>query len=572
MRKMWNLIEGVERVCRPKRIVVCDGTETDRERLTDGMVRDRKLLPLNRRARPNSFLHRSNPNDVARTENDTFICTEKKEDAGPTNHWMDPREARRRVDPLFKGAMRGRTMYVIPYCAGPAGSPYARYGVQVTDSPYAALSLDGIMTRIAPETLNMEEDNTVFGPHSVGTLDPKNRYILHFPEENFIISINSGYGGNALLPKKCHGLRLASWAGRREGWLAEHMMIAGVERPDGKVFYIAGAFPSSCGKTNLAMLSPSLPGYKVWTVSDDLCWMHVGSDGRLWAINPEAGFFAVAPGTSPQSNPNMIATVARNTIFTNVGLAPGRMPWWEGLSDAPPAGVRDWRGRPWGGDDSVAHKNARFTVSARQCPTLSPHWEDPQGVPISAILFGGRRPDTVPLVAEAFSWEHGVYMGATLRSETTAAATGDIGVLRRDPFAMLPFCGYNMADYFGHWFTVGRRLTNPPHIFTVNWFRRGAGGKFLWDGFGENIRVLDWIIERVNGKGDAEETPVGFVPSALDLEGSRMSRSSLKEATTVKRDDWKSETASVQEFFETFGDRMPPELWQEHAALSARLR
>lgn len=576
-RALNEWIEEVARVTQPDRIVWCDGSEREYHALLEQMLGDGTLLRLNERKYPNCYLHRSHPTDVARTEHLTFICTPKPEDAGPTNNWMSPQEARERVGALFRGCMKGRTMYVVPYLMGPPGSPFSEVGVEVTDSPYVVANMR-IMTRMGKIALEHLGDSEHFvrGLHSLGDLSPERRYICHFPEERAIWSIGSGYGGNALLGKKCHSLRIASVEARDEGWLAEHMLIIGVEDPEGNVTYLAGAFPSACGKTNLAMLvpPPALSRYKVWTVGDDIAWLRLGPDGRLWAVNPETGFFGVAPGTSVKTNPNAMIALSRNSIFTNVALTPEGTPWWEGMSD-PPEFAYDWQGKPWtpASGRPAAHPNARYTAPARQCPSISPHWEDPQGVPISAILFGGRRARVAPLVYEAFDWAHGVFVGASMASETTAAAMGEIGVVRRDPMAMLPFCGYNMADYFRHWLWMGTRSPRMPRIFHVNWFRTDERGQFLWPGFGENLRVLKWIIERVNGRGDAQETPIGYVPTpeALDLEGLTLSKEAVRELLHVDPNEWRQEAEAIAEFFRRFGDRLPEELWQAHRQLLRRL-
>jgi phosphoenolpyruvate carboxykinase (GTP) len=570
-------VEESAQLCKPDRVVWCDGTREERERLTEQALSTGELLQLNEHQLPGCTLHRSNPNDVARTEGLTFICCPKKEDAGPTNNWMDPAEAYRRLSAIFDGSMRGRTLYVVPYLMGPPGSAFAKVGVEITDSVYVALNM-GLMTRmgrVAMEQLNAAGDFTR-GLHSRADLNPERRYICHFPQDNTIWSVGSGYGGNALLSKKCLALRLASVLGREQGWLAEHMLIVGVEDPSGKITYLCGAFPSACGKTNLAMLVPPerFKGWRVWTVGDDIAWLRPAPDGRLYAVNPEAGFFGVAPGTSMKSNPNAALAVRQNTIFTNVALKPDRTVWWEGLEEPPPECV-DWKGQAWTPQSGhpAAHPNSRFTVDIHQCRSYSPEWDNPNGVPISAILFGSRRASVVPLVYEAFNWQHGTFLGATLSSETTAAATGQVGVVRRDPFAMLPFCGYNMADYFGHWVQMGKRLSRPPRVFRVNWFRRGADGKFLWPGFGENLRVLQWIIQRCEGVGEARETPIGFLPrpSALDLDGLELPRSTTEELLSVNPLHWGGALESQQQFLEKFGERMPREMWDEHHALAKRL-
>jgi phosphoenolpyruvate carboxykinase (GTP) len=571
-------VQEVSRLTRPDRTVWCDGSEGENQRLLEKMAADGTFHRLNPATYPNCFLHRSNPNDVARTEHVTFICTQDKQDAGPTNHWMEPAEGKQKVGELFKGAMKGRTMYVVPYIMGPADSPYSKVGVEVTDSPYVVASMR-IMTRMGRAALDRLGDSADFVPglHSLGDLDPDRRFILHFPEEQLIWSIGSGYGGNALLGKKCFSLRIASWMARQQGWMAEHMLILGLEAPDGKVTYMAAAFPSACGKTNLAMMVSALEGqgYRVWTVGDDIAWMHVGEDGWLRAINPEAGFFGVAPGTSAKTNPNVMTALRKNSLFTNVGLTPASEPWWEGMEGEPPKGLVDWKGQHWSpSKGAAAQPNSRYTVPAHQASCISPQWQAAEGVPISAFIFGGRRAHLTPLVYEARSWQHGVFVGATMASETTAAATGAVGVTRRDPMAMLPFCGYNMADYFRHWLEMGRRIPHPPKIFHVNWFRRGADGEFLWPGYGENTRVLKWILERVEGRGKAQETAIGHVPTAdgLTLDGLAISPATLQELLSVDPADWAEELEETHKFFERFGKHLPPELWTEHEQLGARLQ
>lgn len=568
-------VDEVAALTKPDRIVWCDGSQEEYRSIVEHMLAEGSLIALNQKTHPNCYLHRSHPNDVARTEHLTYICTSSKEDAGPTNNWMSPKEAKERVGRLFQGCMKGRTMYVLPYIMGPVGSPYSKLGVEVTDSPYVAISMR-IMTRMGKAALQQlgNSDDFVPGLHSLGDLDPQRRYILHFPEERLIWSIGSGYGGNALLGKKCFSLRIASWMARQEGWLAEHMLILGLEDPTGSITYMAAAFPSACGKTNLAMLVSPLKGYRVWTIGDDIAWMHIGPDGRLWAINPEYGFFGVAPGTNYKTNPNMMVAASRNTIFTNVALTPDGQPWWEGMDSQPPSGTLDWQGHPFKpGQGHAAHPNSRFTVPIPQCPSLSPHWEDPQGVPISAIIFGGRRSRVAPLVYQAFNWQHGVLIGATMASETTAAATGAVGVVRRDPMAMLPFCGYHMGDYFAHWLAIGRRLSHPPAIFCVNWFRTDESGSFLWPGFGQNVRVLKWILERIQGRGEAQETAIGYVPTpqSLDLDGLDLPPSTMEKLLRVDRDEWLQETADQGRFLEHLGERVPQELWQEFRDLRKRL-
>jgi len=570
-------VEEAARLTRPQRITWCDGSEDEAAQMQEEMLREGRTLRLNSKTYPNCILHRSNPNDVARTEKVTFICTRDRESAGPTNNWMAPAEAKEKLTALFAGAMKDRTMYVVPYVMGPAASPQSRVGVEITDSPYVVASMR-IMTRMGKAAMERLGGSADFVPglHSLGDLNPERRYIVHFQEEKTIWSIGSGYGGNALLGKKCFALRIASWMAREQGWMAEHMLILGLEAPSGKVTYMAAAFPSACGKTNLAMMVSALQdqGYRVWTIGDDIAWMQIGADGYLRAINPEAGFFGVAPGTNAHTNPNVMAAIKKNTIFTNTAMTANQEPWWEGMDATPPPGLVDWQGRAWSASNGpAAQPNSRYTVPARQSPCISPRFEDPAGVPISAFIFGGRRARLAPLVFESFSWQHGVYIGATMASETTAAATGAVGVTRRDPMAMLPFCGYNMADYFRHWLEMGRRVPHPPKIFHVNWFRKGADGKFLWPGYGENVRVLKWILERVEGTGGAAETPIGLVPSqnALTTDGLNVSRGTIEELLRVDSSDWSREHEEAGEFFERFGDRLPEEIRGEHARLGERL-
>ena len=577
-RALQAWVEENERLCRPKQVVWCDGSEEERVRLTEEAMRAGDLIPLNPTRLPGCHLHRSAVNDVARTEKLTFICSGAKDDAGPTNNWLAPQEAYERLRGIFDRSMSGRTMYVVPFLMGPQGSPFSKIGVEITDSVYVALNM-GLMTRmgrVALDDLGSSEEFTR-GLHSKADLDDSRRFICHFPQDNTIWSVGSGYGGNALLSKKCLALRLASVLGSKEGWLAEHMLIVGIEDPSGRVTYVCGAFPSACGKTNLAMLVPPehFKGWRVWTVGDDIAWLRPGEDGRLWAVNPEAGFFGVAPGTSRASNPNALAMLHKDAIFTNVALKEDGTYYWEGL-EPPPAACVDWRGRPWtpASPEPAAHPNARFTVSIRQAPSYTDEWNNPKGVPISAILFGARRANVVPLVYEAFSWQHGVYLGATMASETTAAATGAVGVVRRDPFAMLPFCGYNMADYFGHWLAVGSRLSRPPRIFRVNWFNRGDDGRFIWPGFGENLRVLRWVIERCHGRGEAVETPIGVMPtkSGIDTGGLQLPPGAVDRLLAVDHEGWLRALASQEEFFDRFGDRLPNAMRVEHESLRTRLK
>ena len=567
------------RLTRPDRIVWCDGSEDEKRRLTQEAVAAEVLIPLNHQRRPDSYLHRSDPNDVARTEEVTFICAPTKEEAGATNNWMGPDEAYRKLGTLLDGSMRGRTMYVIPYVMGPLGSRFSKVGVEITDSIYVVLSMR-IMTRIGRVALDMLGDSADFnrGLHCTLDLDPARRFICHFPQDNTIWSVGSGYGGNALLSKKCFALRIASSLGRKEGWLAEHMLIVGVQNPAGQTRYVLGAFPSACGKTNLAMLNPppALKGWRIFTVGEDIAWLRIGPDGGLWAINPEAGYFGVAPGTSARTNPNAIRMLEQSgAIFTNVATTPDGDVWWEGMDAEPPKDLIDWRGRQWdrNSGERAAHPNSRFTTPMINNPVLSPHANDPEGVPISAIIFGGRRATTIPLVLESRDWTHGVFMGATMGSETTAAAAGKVGVLRRDPMAMLPFCGYNVGDYFAHWLDIGQKLKRPPRIFMVNWFRKDADGNFLWPGYGENLRVLKWMLERTHGAARANETPVGLVPddAALDLTGLEISLDRLRQALAIDPGEWRAELASSGEFFDRIGRALPGALREKHQMLAAAL-
>jgi phosphoenolpyruvate carboxykinase (GTP) len=573
-------VDEVAALTKPDRIHWCDGSEAERRRLTETAVASGVLLPLNPWKRPGCYLHRSKPNDVARVEHLTFICTPSKHEAGPTNNWMAPDEAYSKLGKLFDGSMRGRTLYVIPYVMGPLGSSFSKVGIELTDSIYVVLNMR-IMTRMGQPALEMLGDSNDFnrGLHALLDVDPERRYICHFPQDNTVWSIGSGYGGNVLLGKKCLALRIGSHLGRTEGWLAEHMLILGVESPEGQVTYVAGAFPSACGKTNFAMLIPPkrFEGWRVFTVGDDIAWMRPGEDGRLWAVNPEAGYFGVAPFTSPKSNATAMQTIARDTIFTNVALTADGDVWWEGIDDGrePPEGLLDWQGRPWkpGGSEKAAHPNSRFTAPMVNNPHLSKAADDPDGVPISAIIFGGRRATTVPLVMQSFNWTHGVYLGATMGSETTAAAAGAVGVVRRDPMAMLPFCGYNMGDYFGHWLRMRTQIAQPPKIFMVNWFRKGPDGSLLWPGYGENMRVLKWIVDRARGLTGAQETLVGWVPRPgdIDLSGLPIEPERFRAATDINLDDWKRELESQREFFDQIGPTMPPALQLQRELLLANL-
>ena len=569
-------VDEVAGTTKPANVVWCDGSESENQRLVEGMLEDGTLIGLNKQAAPGCTLHRSHPSDVARTEHLTFIASRRQEDAGPTNNWMAPQDAKARVGPLFDGVMKGRTMYVVPYVMGPLGSPFSKVGIEVTDSPYVVANMR-IMTRMGQAALDQlgGGDEFVPGLHSTGDLSPDRRYIVHFPEERLIWSVGSGYGGNALLGKKCFALRIASTMAREQGWMAEHMLILELTLPSGETHYVGAAFPSACGKTNLAMLqSPvELDGVRVRTIGDDIAWLRPGPDGRLWAVNPEAGFFGVVPGTGPDTNPMALQTIAQNTIFTNVAVTPDGVPWWEGKDKSPPADLIDWQGKPWDRTGKAAHPNSRFTAPARQCPTMSSRWEDPQGVPLSAIVFGGRRARVAPLVFQSRDWEHGVFVGATMGSETTAAATGQVGVVRRDPMAMLPFCGYNMGDYFAHWLRMGQAVSRPPAVFHVNWFRTDKAGRFVWPGFGQNLRVLLWMIERVKGQARAEETPVGLVPTrdALNLEGLSLSSADLDTLLSVDREEWAAEVPEIRAFFDRFGDRCPQALHESLDSLSQQL-
>lgn len=576
-------IKEMKQLVTPEEVIWIDGSEEQLENLRAQACSTGELKKLNQEKLPGCYLHHTAVNDVARVEGRTFICSRKEEDAGPTNHWMEPKKAYTMLYDIAKDSYKGRTMYVIPYSMGPIGSPFSKIGIELTDSIYVVLNM-AIMTRVGKAVLDTlgNSNDWVRGLHCKCNIEEENRYICHFPEDNTIISVNSGYGGNVLLGKKCFALRIASYLGKQEGWMAEHMLILGIQNPKGEIKYVTAAFPSACGKTNLAMLIPpagyEAKGYKIWTVGDDIAWMRIGPDGRLWAVNPENGFFGVAPGTNEKSNPNALHSTRQGTIFTNVAHnLDDNTVWWEGLDKNPPEHAVDWMGNPWNGktsDKKGAHPNSRFTAPAKNCPCISPEFDSGKGVPISAIIFGGRRAQTTPLVYQSKNWNNGVFVGSIMASETTAAATGAVGVVRRDPMAMLPFCGYHMGDYFKHWIEMGEKLGDKaPKIFNVNWFRLDEDGNFIWPGFGDNLRVLDWILNRCEDKIDAAETPIGYVPKAEDinLEGLDFSLDTLKSILTVDKDQWRKEAEGIEEFYKKFGDKLPTELHEQLNALKAGL-
>ena len=581
-KAVLSWIDEMTAITKPDKIVWITGEEEQLGALREQAVKEGILIKLNPDKLPGCYLHRTDPDDVARVEDRTFICCEKEEDAGPTNHWVEPKEMYERMYALADGAYKGRTMYIIPYSMSIIGSPFAKYGFELTDSIYVVLNMH-IMTRIGKAVCDALGDDTGFikGLHCQCNLDKDNKYIVHFPQDNTIISMNSNYGGNVLQGKKCFALRIASNLGRQEGWMAEHMLILGIQNPRGEIKYISAAFPSACGKTNLAMLIPPEGlqrwGWRVWCVGDDIAWLRVGKDGRLWAVNPENGFFGVAPGTSMKSNPNALISTHKDTIFTNVALdLSDNTVWWEGLNKTPPARAIDWRGRPWTpqSPEKAAHPNSRFTAPARNCPCLSPEFDNPEGVPISAIVFGGRRAKTAPLVYQSFNWQHGVFIGSIMASETTAAATGRVGVVRRDPMAMLPFCGYHMGDYWQHWLDMEKSVPHLPKIFNVNWFRTDDNGEFIWPGFGENLRVVEWILKRCFDEADARETEIGYLPKVEDinLDGIDVDPDTLAGLLSVDRDLWKQETEGIHEFYAKFGDKLPKALAEELAGLEERLK
>ena len=586
-KKVLQFVDEAVALAKPDKVVWIDGSEAQLEALRKEAIASGEMIKLNDEKLPGCLYHRTKPNDVARVEGRTFICSRRKEDAGPTNNWMDPEEMYKKLKTIAKDSMIGRTMYVIPFSMGAVNSPFAKIGIETTDSIYVVLNM-AIMTRIGQKVLDRlgDSEDVVRGFHAKCNVDENERYIVQFPEDNAIWSVNSAYGGNVLLGKKCFALRIASYQGKNEGWMAEHMLILGVEKPNGETKYVTAAFPSACGKTNLAMLIPpevyTKKGYRVYTVGDDIAWLRVGADGRLYAINPEAGFFGVAPGTNEKSNPNALASTRKNTIFTNVAINPeDNTVWWEGLTKTPPARLIDWKGNPWtpdmkdadGKPVKAAHPNSRFTAPAINCPCISSEFEAPNGVPISAIIFGGRRAATTPLVYQSRSWDNGVFVGSIMASETTAAAAGAVGVVRRDPMAMLPFCGYHMGDYFQHWIDMGKKIKVQPKIFNVNWFRTDSEGHFIWPGFGDNMRVLDWILKRCEETVDADETAIGYVPKPEDinLEGCSVDEETLKGLLNVDTETWKKEAEGIKEFYKKFGDKLPKELNEELEALESRL-
>lgn len=586
-KKVLQFVDEAVALAKPDKVIWIDGSEAQLEALRKEAIASGEMIKLNDEKLPGCLYHRTKPNDVARVEGRTFICSRRKEDAGPTNNWMDPEEMYKKLKAIAKDSMIGRTMYVIPFSMGAVNSPFAKIGIETTDSIYVVLNM-AIMTRIGQKVLDKlgDSEDVVRGFHAKCNVDENERYIVQFPEDNAIWSVNSAYGGNVLLGKKCFALRIASYQGKNEGWMAEHMLILGVEKPNGETKYVTAAFPSACGKTNLAMLIPpeiyTKKGYRVYTVGDDIAWLRVGADGRLYAINPEAGFFGVAPGTNEKSNPNALASTRKNTIFTNVAINPeDNTVWWEGLTKTPPARLIDWKGNPWtpdmkdadGKPVKAAHPNSRFTAPAINCPCISSEFEAPNGVPISAIIFGGRRAATTPLVYQSRSWDNGVFVGSIMASETTAAAAGAVGVVRRDPMAMLPFCGYHMGDYFQHWIDMGKKIKVQPKIFNVNWFRTDSEGHFIWPGFGDNMRVLDWILKRCEETVDADETAIGYVPKPEDinLEGCSVDEETLKGLLNVDTETWKKEAEGIKEFYKKFGDRLPKELEAELSALESRL-
>lgn len=586
-KKVLQFVDEAVALAKPDKVVWIDGSEAQLEALRKEAIASGEMIKLNDEKLPGCLYHRTKPNDVARVEGRTFICSRRKEDAGPTNNWMDPEEMYKKLKAIAKDSMIGRTMYVIPFSMGAVNSPFAKIGIETTDSIYVVLNM-AIMTRIGQKVLDRlgDSEDVVRGFHAKCNVDENERYIVQFPEDNAIWSVNSAYGGNVLLGKKCFALRIASYQGKNEGWMAEHMLILGVEKPNGETKYVTAAFPSACGKTNLAMLIPpevyTKKGYRVYTVGDDIAWLRIGADGRLYAINPEAGFFGVAPGTNEKSNPNALASTRKNTIFTNVAINPeDNTVWWEGLTKTPPARLIDWKGNPWtpdmkdadGKPVKAAHPNSRFTAPAINCPCISSEFEAPNGVPISAIIFGGRRAATTPLVYQSRSWDNGVFVGSIMASETTAAAAGAVGVVRRDPMAMLPFCGYHMGDYFQHWIDMGKKIKVQPKIFNVNWFRTDSEGHFIWPGFGDNMRVLDWILKRCEETVDADETAIGYVPKPEDinLEGCSVDEETLKGLLNVDTETWKKEAEGIKEFYKKFGDKLPKELEDELASLESRL-